>query len=225
MFYDKCTKIRRFLETECNKESKIVVSTPNNFLGLKIENHFVIIEDPHLIGPFGYLETIKKIKNNNSLIALTDKALKYEFLKDPIMVSSTRKCFIKCNNEESFIILFCVIKFNIIRDDLSVVVVSKEMKTKVQIFLKVFGYEGFNRVYLPEECEGGRILAFSDTLLEIEGVDVIYLSKKNIEGIKESQFDFKKADKFIYRIRNVLQSITPSIFKGKKDFDLRDLEV
>ena len=54
----------------------------------------------------------------------------------------------------------------------------------------MFGYEGFNRVFMPEECEGGRILVFFRCLLQIEGVDLIYLSQNDIQGVKESKFDF-----------------------------------
>ncbi|RVD90892.1 hypothetical protein TUBRATIS_26750 [Tubulinosema ratisbonensis] len=216
LFKEKVTQLKNMVDSFDKQET--IVTTPNNFVNLNIKNHFVIIEDPNLVIPFEYSECIQKIKKDNSLIALSDKVIKFDYLNQPIIISSTRKCFIKCNLEEKFVILFCVIKFNIIKDDLSVVVTSEFMKEKIKIFLKVFGYEGFNRVFMPEECEGGRILVFSDDLLQIEGVDLIYLSQNDIQGVKESKFDFKKGENYLYKIRNVLQAITPNVCKKRKEF-------
>lgn len=230
VYKERCTKVKNLLESEVENLSsmleskKLVIDTPSNFLNYNLKGYFVLIEDPNLIGPFGHLENIKKIKKENSLVAISDKILPFDFLTNPIIISSSRKCFIQCTCEEAFLVLFSVIKFNIIRDDLSVVVKSEEMKKKVQLFLQAFGYERFSKVFLPEECEGGRIVVFSSEPENVDGVDVIYLSKNKIEGIVESKFDFTKGERFLYKIRDLLRALTPAVCKNKKPFPFKRFE-
>ncbi|KCZ75008.1 hypothetical protein H311_04022, partial [Anncaliia algerae PRA109] len=101
---------------------------------------------------------------------------------------------------------------------LSIVVRTTQMKKKVELFLKTFGYGRYNKVFLPDEISGGRLVVFSDEQLGLEAVDVIYLSKDKIEGLKENSFDFSKGEEFIYKIRDVLNALTTNVCKELKPF-------
>ncbi|KCZ77740.1 hypothetical protein H311_01243, partial [Anncaliia algerae PRA109] len=123
VFRERCTKLSHILKEEISnfqekiQKNELIISTPNIFLEKNVIKYFVIIEDPQLIGPFNYLNTIKSIKSNNSLIGVSDKIINFDFLKNPIVISSSRKCFIRADHEKSFVVLFCLIKYNIIKDD------------------------------------------------------------------------------------------------------------
>lgn len=229
---EKCQKIFDWLSSQrvCQlhentvEQAQVVVTTPKRLLrishGTKL---LVILEDPHLLVPFGYSKTLDELRSRGlNFIALSDKILGYDFLTNPIVVAHQRKCFVKADDEQQYKILFSVIKFNIFNGDLAVIAATEPVRHRIRLFLRIFGYKNWKNVYLPEDTfSASRMVVFSSTDLVLSCVDAIYLSPVDIPELKEIKFDYSKVENYEYKIKDVLRSLSRDVCNKRKDVDIR----
>ncbi|KAL0265666.1 UNVERIFIED_CONTAM: hypothetical protein PYX00_011380 [Menopon gallinae] len=197
---------------------EVVVTTPKRLLLLAIDPQMLLVfEEPHLLIPFGYEETLEKMRSAGlNFVAMSDRILSYGFLNNPVFITSSRKCFLKAEENQKYKVLFSLIKFNIFDGDLVVLTTDEATRRRIQLFLKIFGYPGWKKVYTPTSIpEANRVVVFSNHDINVDCLEVIYLSSAPIGGMKETKFDYSKVEGFEYKINDVLRALSPNVCKGK----------
>lgn len=217
--YEKLKENKRCQLHESKVESpEVVITTPKKLLLLEVDPHMlVILEDPQLLIPFGYERTLEEMRSAGfNFVAMSEKILSYSFLNNPVFIKSSRKCFLRADNSQKYKVLFSLIKFNVFSGDIAVLTTDDVTKRRIQLFLKIFGYPDWKKVYTPTTIpDVPRVVVFSDQDLGVDCLEVIYLSSAPIEGMKETLFDYSKVEAFEYKISDVLRALSPNVCKGK----------
>lgn len=197
---------------------EVIVTTPKRLLLLAIDPQMLLVfEEPHLLIPFGYEEALKRIRSSGlNFVAMSDRILGYGFLDNPIFITSSLKCFLRADDSQKYKVLFSLIKFNVFDGDVVVLTTDDVTRRRIQLFLKIFGYPGWKKVYTPVSIpDANRIVVFSNQDIGVECLEVIYLSSAPIGGMKETKFDYSKVEGFEYKINDVLRALSPNVCKGK----------
>lgn len=185
--------------------------TPSEFLKNKekLTNKVLVIEDVGLMKEFGYEESLLEIKKMGYNFIASDPSI---YLTDPIPLA-LNKFFVDCKDEYLYVSLFVLYKVY-----KNITVITKD-KAKTEIFCKVmdmncrvFGVNDLLRGAL------GGVVVVVNSYIEISSEKVIYVGVKPT-GCKEIKMEYKKVSKYVYRIRDVLKSITRDVLRGKKKFN------
>eukprot|EP00866_Antonospora_locustae_P001132 jgi/Antlo1/1132/834 len=226
VFGERCQQIYEKLKETKNcqlhdnkvENPEVFITTPKKLLSLAINPQMlVVLEDPYLLIPFGYEKTLEEMRSVGfNFIVMSERILSYSFMNNPVFIKSSRKCFLRADENQKYKVLFSLIKFNVFGGDIVVLTTDDVTRRRIQLFLKIFGYPGWKEVYTPTTIpDVSRVVVFSNQDLGIDCLEVIYLSTVPIEGMKETSFDYSKVAAFEYKISDVLRALSPNVCKGK----------
>ncbi|KAF9761748.1 hypothetical protein NGRA_2413 [Nosema granulosis] len=209
-YKSKTDEIDYSLDLFDKTKSSILRITPTNFIkNVKILTvKYLIVEDIGLMKEFGYEEAMLEIKKMGyRFIASTS-----EYLTNPKPLALNR-FFVDCKAEFVYVSLFVLYKIY-----KNITVITKD-KAKAEIFCKVMHMDcnilGVNDI-LRGAC--GEVVVVLENYIELSSKKVIYVGV-HPDGCKEIKMDYKKVSKYIYRIKDVLKSITRDVLKGKRQFN------
>lgn len=208
-FKSKSNELSHSLDLFEKTGENIFRVTPTDFLKIRenLKVKILIIEDASLMKEFGYEEALLEIKK-----------LGYYFIGTSLYLTNPsplalNKFFVDCKDEFVFVSLFVLYKVY-----KKITVITKD-KAKTEIFCKVM--EMNCRVFgVNDLLRGGLegVVVVVNSYIEISSEKVVYVGVKP-SGCKEIKMEYTKVSKYIYRIRDLLKSITRDVLRGKKKFN------
>jgi hypothetical protein len=158
----------------------------------------VVVEDYDLMEDFGYkVEDIKK-----PIISTSNKS--------NANVLHLCSFFIKAEKNERFMVLYILSRF------FKITVFSKE-EEKARIFCRVFDIDCDIMSY-EDEVSDAECCIFLDGYKKVDSERVFVIGTKSY-GLDKLTIDINSIGKYKYRINDVMQAISPSVIKHKRQFD------
>ncbi|EOB13449.1 hypothetical protein NBO_73g0015 [Nosema bombycis CQ1] len=204
--YDKQKQnVLRLTPTEFLKNKEIIFKNKQKM------NH-LIVEDLLLMKEFGYDKNILEIKSLGFNLIGSDS----EYLTNPSPLSLNKFC-IDCKEDLIYVSLFVLYKIYSKKNNKISIITPDKLKTEIfcrvmDMNCKIFGINDLLRNDLGEN------VIVVKSFLEVSAKRVVYLGSKPT-GTKEIKMDYKKISKYIYRIRDLIKSITKDVLKGKREFN------
>lgn len=219
-------------------DPEIIVATPFSFIknikSYTLKSKHILLYEPDLIEDLDYLQAINFLRTMGFyFIAYASNASFFNFLENPVIISSSVQYLIKCVENEDFYVIFYIFKMCLLDGSIAIVTDDQNKFTKVKIFMEAIHQKcdiylhkdstyvldiNNEKVYLENQFYNNIIMVGSN-IINFNSDRIIFLSSKNL-NIKEEIFDFDRVSKYKYRIDDLLRGITPNVLKGRKMIDL-----
>ncbi|UYI27539.1 hypothetical protein J0A71_06g14120 [Encephalitozoon cuniculi] len=195
------------------EDGQDAVTTPKGLaenLGEMRSSH-VLVEDCELMEYFGYLGDLMYLKSRGVSFVLLNVQRIPKFVEDPVFLSSNR-CFIRAIGDERYAVIFALCR--IYR---SIRVICKDVE-RVRMFSEIFKLS-LDAVSHGSGMEGGGVVVVMDRFVDVECEKLFYIGRE-CKGMKTVVLDMSKIGKFLYRIRDVCNMLSPAVVRGRKEFNI-----
>jgi len=169
----------------------------------------VIVEDHTLFSDFGY--SLGDIKAPVIILGASG-SLEDSHGYSPLPICS---CFIQADRNERFVAIY------ILSQIYSATIVTKNVD-RVEMFVRIFKLDADVCGY--DEIENLSKTTKSDCVIFLEGYRDVKFGRKFVigrqsYGLEKFNLDLTMADKFVYRIEDVMKQLSPSVVRRKETFD------
>ncbi|ADM11440.1 uncharacterized protein Eint_041530 [Encephalitozoon intestinalis ATCC 50506] len=196
------------------EDSEEIVMTPKMALERsfdKMKGGHVIVEDCELMDGFGYMEDLICLKRKGISFILLNAQKVPKFAENPVFISSNRY-FIKATKDERYAAIFALCKIY-----KNVCIICKDVE-RMKMFSEIFKLN-LDVVGHGDAVDGRSVVIVMDGLVNIKCEKLFYVGDK-CKGMKTMVLDTSKIGKFLYRVRDVCNMLSPGVVRGKKELNI-----
>lgn len=208
-FKTKCSNLEEKLAEEGDAE---IFATPTQLLSQinNFKSTHILVEKGCLMADFGYLASLKELKEHNVSFILLE-ADKPMVFAPKAQVINLCKYFLKFHGDDRFVALFILAKIYP-----KITVISNNPK-KIEIFSKIFKLTVVSET--KDSYPGyAEVCVVMDEFIDTEAERIFYIGP-TCGFLAPTKFDLKKAGKYVVRVRDVCKSLTYPVITGKRQIN------
>ncbi|AFN82919.1 hypothetical protein EROM_041550 [Encephalitozoon romaleae SJ-2008] len=200
----------------CWRDGNDIIMTPRDLSKNldRMNGGHVVVENCELMEDFGYLPDLIDLRGKNISFILLNAQKAPRFAENPVLLSNSRH-FIRAKGDERYAVIFALHK---IYKNMWIVCKSVE---KMNMFSKIFKLD-LTVVKHGDDVKGKGVVVVMDELVNIECEELFYVGEE-CKGMRPLVLDMSKIGKFLYRIRDVCNMLSPAVIQGKRRLDINRL--